>query len=115
MTYNDLLKKIEGQCNQYRRLYYFLTNCDTIITKWPTIDQEHLHLLLKEGNVEKIKSYLYSLEPLKDWPIRRLREYARVLMITNYSRLMREDLLLEINREESRINRLYSSDSSKVQ
>ena len=114
MTYNDLLKKIEGQCNQYRRLYYFLSNCDIIITKWPTIDKDHLQSLLKEGDVEKLKDYLYSLEPIKDWPIRRLREYARVLMITNYSRLMREDLLREIKCEEDRINRLYSSDSSKI-
>lgn len=115
INYVDLLRQIEGKCNQYRRLYYFVSNCDALLVNWATVNREELTKLFETGDVPSIIAYLQRIEPIDTWTIRRLREYARSLAIQNYSRFTREDLLKEIKNEENRINRLYQKDGSTIQ
>lgn len=115
MSYGNLIKLVEDQYNSYRRIYYYLINCDALLLNWNQIDQKKLKLLIDSGDLEALKEYMDSFEPLILWSCKRLREYAKSMQIPNYSRLCREQLISELLDEEGRLTRVYSQQNRAVQ
>lgn len=95
---DHLIKRVEDKIKEFRRLKYILGNeyNQAIYNTAPADERVAFDYYVRNSQFASIYSWLNKRKDIDELPYRRLREMAQELLIPNYSRRSREELILLI-------------------